>query len=228
MEKLNNLLRTFNGGTSSEDSINKEFAKLAKTLLYGGHFRVMDSKNIYLEEIEFYYHEENGSIKDPIMYHTNDHAPEDKTLPYFKIGRFNMHASGVDVTFENEEKQYRASFLIRAYSIDNGKKIPNSTFIYDDMFFMGIPTDEPIEIEWVEDEMDEKTKNLVLEGTWRRNVPEYEKDDKGAYKRDDEGKYQKVVTKDTGDDTFACGKVRHEECRRYKKCGRKWRFIKQH
>lgn len=213
--KLNEILATFHGGTSKKKDIDDKFAKLAMKLFYGGHFRVMDSKDVYLEEIEFYYHEENGSIKDPIMYHTNDHATNGKALPYFKLGRFNMHTSGVDVTFENEEKQYRASFLIRAYSVDNGPIERRSTFIYDDMFYMGIPTDEPIEIEWVEDEMDETAPTEPLEGTWRKNVPMFEKDE--------DGNYQKVVTEETDEQTtFACGGVR------YMKCNRPWHFIKKH
>lgn len=213
--KLNEILATFQGGSSDLKLINKELAKLAMKLFYGGHFRVMDSKNVYLEEIEFYYHEENGSIKDPIMYHTNDHAANGKALPYFKLGRFNMHTSGVDVTFENEEKQYRASFLIRAYSVDNGPIERRSTFIYDDMFYMGIPTDERIEIEWVEDEMDETAPTEPLKGTWRKNVPMFE--------MDEDGNYQKVVTEETDEKTtFACNGVR------YMKCDRPWHFIKKH
>lgn len=180
----------------------------------------MNSKNIYLEEIEFYYHEECGCIKDPIMYHTNDH--EGKSVPYYKLGRFNMHTSGVDVTFENEEKQYRASFLIRAYRVDDGPKQMNSTFIYDDMFFMGIPFDEPIEIEWVEDKMDDNVKALSLKGVWRRNVPEYKRDEDGCYVKDDDSKYIKEETTEISDNTFAYGKTR------YVKCHKPWRFIKQH
>ena len=48
--ELKDILSTFNGGNSTEIEINQEFSKLAKKLLYGGHFRVMNSKNIYLEE----------------------------------------------------------------------------------------------------------------------------------------------------------------------------------
>lgn len=216
---LKEILSSFKGGISSEENINEEFARIAKDLLYGGHFLVMNSKNIYLEEIEFYYHEEDGRIKDPIMYHTNDH--EGKQVPYYKLGRFNMHTSGVDVTFESEEKQYRASFLIRAYRVDDGPKLINSTFIYDDMFYMGIPIDEPIEIEWVEDQMSDSVNSLPLKGTWRRNVPEYKRDEDGYYVKDKKGKYIKEDTTEFSDNTFAYGK------KRYVKCHKPWRFIKQ-
>lgn len=219
---LKEILSSFNGGASSEEIINEEFARMAKQLLYGGHFRVLNSKNIYLEEIEFYYHEECGCIKDPIMYHTNDH--EGKQVAYYKLGRFNMHTSGVDVTFENEEKQYRASFLIRAYRVDNNPIETRSTYIYDDMFGMGIPFDEPIEIEWVEDKMDDNVKALSLKGTWRKNVPEYKRDEDGYYVKDKKDKKDKYIKEDTteiSDNTFACGK------KRYVKCHKPWRFIKQ-
>lgn len=215
---LKEILSSFNGGASSEEIINEVFARMAKQLLYGGHFRVLNSKNIYLEEIEFYYHEEDGRIKDPIMYHTNDH--EGKQVSYYKLGRFNMHTSGVDVTFENEEKQYRASFLIRAYRVDNNPIETRSTYIYDDMFGMGIPFDEPIEIEWVEDKMDDNVKALSLKGTWRKNVPEYKRDEDGCYVKGIDGKYIKEETTEVNDNTFAYGKSR------YVKCHKPWRFIK--
>lgn len=217
---LKEILSSFNGGTSSEKCINAEFARMAKYLLYGGHFRVMNVKNIYLEEIEFYYHEEDGTIKDPIMYHTNDH--EGKLVLYYKLGRFNLHASGVDVTFDNEEKHYRASFLIRAYSVDNNPTEKRSTYIFDDLFGMGIPMGEPIEIEWVEDHIDEATKALPLNGTWRRNVPEFKRDEAGCYIKGDDGKFIKAETEELGNNTFAYDK------KRYVKCHKPWRFIKQH
>lgn len=215
---LKEILSSFKGGNSSEENINEEFARMAKYLLYGGHFRVINSKDIYLEEIEFYYHEEDGRIKDPIMYHTNDH--EGKQVPYYKLGRFNMHTSGVDVTFENEEKQYRASFLIRAYSVDDNPVETRSTYIYDDMFYMGIPFDEPIEIEWVEDKMDDNVQALKLKGTWRKNVPEYKRYEDGCYVKDKDGKYIKEETTEVNDHTFVYGKSR------YVKCHKPWRFIK--
>lgn len=224
--ELKNILATFSGGNSTEEKINQEFSKLAKKLLYGGHFRVMNSKDIYLEEIEFYYHEEgDSSMKDPIMYHTADRT-RNKNLPYFEIGRFNMHTSGVDVTFENKDDSYRASFLIRAYSyMDGNKKIieRRSTYIYDDMFFMGIPLDESIEIEWVEDEMDESIKNLTLEGTWRLNVPEYEKDLDGKYIKDEKGNYiKRSATTQKAENIFSYSG------NKYVKCHKPWRFIKQY
>lgn len=131
-----------------------------------------------------------------------------------------MHTSGVDVTFENEEKQYRASFLIRAYSVDDNPVETRSTYIYDDMFYMGIPFDEPIEIEWVEDKMDDNVQALKLKGTWRKNVPEYKRYEDGCYVKDKDGKYIKEETTEVNDHTFVYGKSR------YVKCHKPWRFIK--
>ena len=88
------------------------------------------------------------------MYHTNDnlpksywdrikkYSPEQLTLfyrsiienngyPYFKIGSLNLHQSGVDVTFENEKKRYRASFLIRSYRMIKKEDINNDNVLYD-------------------------------------------------------------------------------------------------
>lgn len=221
---LYRILSSFEGGNETEDSLKQKFSKMAKELMYGGHFLVGGQRHIYLEEIEFYYHEEKeDGIKDPVMYHTNDH--EGREVPYFETGRFNMHPSGVDVTFENEKGAYRASFLIRAYSVVsdslNKSKETRSTYIYDDMFYMGVPMHKPIEIEWVEDTMDTNIGKLSLEGIGRVNVAEYEKED-GRYKKGADGKYikQKTESKDSKVSFSVSGT-------RYKKCTRPWRFVKQ-
>ena len=224
------ILNGFNGGQMTEKKLDTEFAKLARRLFFEGHFLVEGRRHIYLEQIEFYYHEEGeNGIKDPVMYHTNDH--EKRELHYFKVGHFNMHQSGVDVTFENPDKnkQYRASFLIRAYSvIDPGKPKryeKRSTFIYEDMFYMGVPMDETIDIKWVDN--DDESSNWDSQGEWRQNVADYEKDENGKYikknkegeKDDSNGNYNKAKAKEGDEYFFSSGK-------RYRKCPRKWRFIK--
>ena len=119
---INVILSLFTGVTDKSDNekkekeLSKQFGQLAERLLYGGYFSV-NNKRIYLEEIEFYYHEEEGSLKDPAMYHTNAHQGKE-SLEYFVPGSLNCHVSGIDVTFENEEKKYRASFLIRGYRVE--------------------------------------------------------------------------------------------------------------
>ena len=164
-------------------------------------------REIYPTVLELYYHEEGpGRFKDPIMYHTNDrkyydyyldangkeksHGPQSqhffekrgiKELPYYPVGSLNPHTSGIDITFENPDKEYRASCLIREYKIHftEGKDlvpIKNSTDIYDDLLLYGITLDNADWIEWkpgdcldyVSDE-DFKEKHSC----GRRNVPEY-------------------------------------------------------
>ena len=141
-----------------------------------GYFLVNDEYIIELGAIELYYHEENGNIKDPIMYHTNDRIPKeyDKIIdkypadrlplfykriannnnkyPYFSIVNFNLHQSGIDVTFEKKDV-YRASFLIRSYRMykkeDLNKDVlydPCSSHLYEDLsYFGGIG----ISIKWI-------------------------------------------------------------------------------
>ncbi len=120
-DSLYKTLNEFTGVTYIKDENEKflkldhQFLEIAKYIFYGGYFSVNDNRRIYPEDIEFYYHEEDeNGLKDPVMYHTNDH--EKKNVPYYSIGSLNFHISGVDVTFEKKEKKYRASFLIRKYS----------------------------------------------------------------------------------------------------------------
>jgi hypothetical protein len=121
------------------------------------------------------------------MYHTNEHSSKSKVFelnggfPYFKFGSFNLHQSGVDVTFENETKKYRASFLIRSYRVFckeekhklNDLTIPFdkcSTHIFDDMFYGGISLlDNEATIKWIASD----SKNGDIEQCPRRNVAMY-------------------------------------------------------
>ena len=99
--------------------------ELSKSFLYGGYINVRNQYHIYIKTIEYYYHEEEGDIKDPIMYHRNKYFVEGD-IPYFTPLSFNSHDTGVDITFENEEKKIRASVLIRAYEVldcKNGKRL---------------------------------------------------------------------------------------------------------
>ena len=174
----------------TEDELLAAFKQLAPYLLYGGYFLVDGKKEIYLDDIEFYYHEEReGGIKDPIMYHTNDH--EGKEVPYFEVGRLNLHISGIDVTFENPNEQYRASFLIRGFHVKQSTQEdvqpydPHSTHIYDEMLYMGLPLGKPIEIEWVENRIP-GYDTYEPKGEPRQNVAKYK------YNKE-KGKYEKIV-----------------------------------
>ena len=143
--------------------LSELFEPIAKHLLCGGCFEVYSGdkliRRIFPYTVEFYYHEEEGIVKDPIVYHKN--KPD-----YFKPGTINAHQSGIDITFENEDAKYRASALIRAFRVKEGDDINSaykndyirtsyakskdveyrSTFIYD-YLLTNIPM--PIRIEWV-------------------------------------------------------------------------------
>ena len=198
------------------EAIAECFVPCAKGILAGHfRVKDKDGKvirEIHPTVIELYYHEEGpGGFKDPIMYHTKDrkyydyyldrqgqlknHGKGSKNyfekrgisdLPYFPMGSLNPHTSGIDITFENSEKQYRASFLIRGYNfyrVENDKvvdpfKCPNSTDIYDDMLINGIPLENADWIEWVDGKVEDQTltpeEYLQKHCTSRQNVPAYE------------------------------------------------------
>jgi len=177
-----------------EGLLQAAFEKIAKYIVLRGHFDVPGGLPIYPVDIEFYFHQEGESaalIKDPIMYHTYDHEKENlkrsgrSELPYYVLGTLNPHQSGIDVTFENPSRHYRASFLIRGYRIGSlkSKKIPFSTFVYDDLLIMGIP-ENGTGITWVEDDRIAELETP----SQRQNVY--------LYKIDEGGKLQKLEEKD--------------------------------
>ena len=197
MEELIKILNKFDNERSNffgksewnEDKVAECFYDCAKDILCGGYF-LINNKIIDINQIELYYHEEgeNGMIKDPIMYHTNDKGSYSKFykkeigLPYFIIGSFNPHTSGIDVTFESEKNKYRASFLIRSYRVlDNKNDLNNdkieydtcSTHIYDDMFPLGfvLGDNKDFKIKWIVD-----NNGGNIEYCKRINVAEYKKD----------------------------------------------------
>ena len=216
------------------DKIAECFIPCAKKIL-AGHFEVKYKvgKDVLIRKIqptvlELYYHEEkDGGFRDPIMYHTDYRKRTEKkadkktyfdlagisSLPYYPIGSLNPHTSGIDVTFENAQEKYRASFLIRAYSVtyENGKThtVDNSTEIYDDLLLNGISLDNADWIEWVDDAVEVK----AIKQDRRRNVPDYEKvsDSPELW----------VKKKATEGDTFTIGGVR------YAKCPLNWQFSKK-
>lgn len=232
MEELIKILKEFNTNRDchksdinkkwDEDAVAECFKPCAKEILCNGYFLVNGRYIIDLGCIELYYNEEgNGKdkIKDPIMYHTNDKKPysthykEIGKYPYFKFGSFNLHPSGIDVTFENPDKEYRASFLIRSYRViekgDNEtlenveyklnnlsepKFDPHSTHIFDDMFPNGIifGDNKDVKIEWKSYNKCDKN-NIGL--TKRINVKEYENDN-GDYKTDCKGNFIKTDTEE--------------------------------
>ena len=169
MEELETILKQFETkknewkGTWNEEAVAACFKPCAEDILCNGYFLVNNKYIIDLGAIELYYHEEGedeDKIRDYAMYHIPERYQSPKIegviklenkLPYFELGSFNLHQSGVDVTFE-KENEYRASFLIRAYRVlvaEEGGMYPkktetkydvHSTHIFDDMFYNGYPT----------------------------------------------------------------------------------------
>lgn len=80
------------------------------------------------------------------MYHKG------KDVPYFPVvGTFYPHESGVDVTFENKDEQYRASFLIRAYKYEkNGPVVSKPRFLWEDLFGYESFLGAGLNIKWVD------------------------------------------------------------------------------
>ena len=101
---------------SSVEKLTEAFAELAPYFLSEGYLKVREDYRVYPTTVEFYFHAETGVVKDPIVYHRNNKYV-DGDIPYFPLMTLHAHDSGYDITFENPEKEYRASVLIRAYQI---------------------------------------------------------------------------------------------------------------
>ena len=192
-QKRKELIRD---GQWGKNAVADCFEPCAKEILCNGFFLVNNKYIIDLGAIELYYHEEEGDIKDYIMYHTNAHSSKSKLFelnrgfPYFKFGSFNLHQSGVDVTFENPKEKYRASFLIRSYRVIREENELNdftipfdkcSTHIFDDMFFNGIMFDKQNELsmEWVKCQKQGDIEKVPRKNVTKREI-KYE-DDKKRY-----------------------------------------------
>ena len=139
MSKLIKVLLDFDLRKATSKTIQEEFEKIADVALNEGYFLVkLDkrSKKIYPVEIEFYIYGEKESDQDQEwmcdynMYHrhydkidrTNPKSDKKNYVEYFpKAGSLFPHKSGVDVTFEDKDNEYRASFLIKKYRIDDPK-----------------------------------------------------------------------------------------------------------
>lgn len=146
------------------DSVTEEFKALAKKFLYGGYIKVGDYFDIKIYNVEFYYHEEETLdsanqelITDSIVYHRNAKNPNGK-YPPFPIMTLHAHQSGIDIAFEDPQGRYRASVLIREFSvIDNFNHIKEpivdnrSQYLYD--YLNGFSLNgETNYISWEEDE----------------------------------------------------------------------------
>lgn len=206
-ETLVEILSQFQGANGNEDFLETQFYKLAKYFLYSGYLLVNGKKKVYLRDVEFYYHEEEGEIKDPIVYHRN--TKTNKNVPYFPLGTLNAHNSGIDISFENEEKKCRASMLIRGFNILEGdSQLPieydrHSTHIYQALF-MSFSLFENIHIEWIHEPT--LVKEHEINKDFRVNVCKF--DEKG----------NKIACKEGTDQT---------ENKKYVQDKRLWRFIRK-
>lgn len=223
---LNSVLDSFQGVTEIKDekeklsNLSSQFEAIAKDVLLGGCFEINGVRRIYPLEIEFYYHEEGeNGLKDPVMYHTADH--DGKMLDYYPLGSLNCHISGMDVTFENQEKQYRASFLIRKYRVceyESGEWVEKkecekrSTYIYEDMF-MNIPLSDGINVKWVNVEPINPAEEILSKP--RIHVAEYERDNNGKFRKVEiSGDDYNKLSKDEKDDYFSYSGKRLKMCKR--------------
>lgn len=143
LEKFNQL--------NSNLNLDAKFEELAKEFLYGGYFNVNNKYHIYIRTVEFYFHAEDDSVfkddnyKDPIVYHRNNKYVKGE-VPYFPTMALHAHASGIDVTFENETLKYRASALIRAYEVC---KVSKDDYNIEKQFLVYCTTDKKF-IPWKE------------------------------------------------------------------------------
>ena len=238
-DSLHDVLCAFSGVTSTHDEneLARQFQDVANGIFFGGCFQINGIRRLYPIEIEFYYHEENpDGLKDPVMYHTSDRT-KNENLSYYPLGSLHFHVSGMDVTFENEEKKYRASFLIREYQVADlvdGIWIPRKetnknrpTYIYEDML-MGISVFSGINIQWVT----EHTTTGGYKTESRVNVAAYKKDEHGRYIKDKNRNYIKEEIKDISKEEFKL--LPEEEKKKYffysgkmfKRCTRPWNYRK--
>lgn len=169
MKTLSVLLKEFDGRGLDEKQLACEFEKIARSAIYGGHFRVNDDFDIYIREIEFYFHSENeseSSIHDWAMYHRGTN------VDYFPVGSLHPHRSGIDVTFERRGS-YRASSLIREYQI--GEDIIKSpSYLREDLIgYTGCILGDGPRILWRDDPYDE---SMIVLKSARINVRAYDGD----------------------------------------------------
>ena len=180
MKKLSALLQEFDGRGLSENQLTEEFEEIAKAAIFGGHFCVNDDYNIYIHEVEFYFHSENiseSTIHDWAMYHRGN------DVEYFPIGSLHPHNSGFDVTFEREAS-YRASFLIRKYQIGNDI-IKSPTYLREDMIgYTGCILGDGPRISWIDEKEIDSTS--ILSNAPRINLSAY--DANGKLLSDEQGK----------------------------------------
>ena len=176
---LKGILEAFQGAHGDKKLLLEEMDKLAHHFFFGGYFQV-NNRKIYLRYLDFYYHDdgEGAMIKDFILYHISDKIKDPSMKnEYYPLGSFNAHVSGVDFTFENKDRQYRASILIRGIKVVDKDSEPiietRPTYVYE-YLLMGKPLfNDGVHIKWVDAE---RPINLEqIKQTYRKNVCQYDK-----------------------------------------------------
>ena len=221
---LKEVLEAFQGANGKEETLAEQFRELAEYLFYGGYLEVNGKRRVYLRDLEFYYHEEEGTVKvkDLIMYHRDTQSGDKKA--YFPLGMLHAHQSGIDITFESEDGKYRAAVLVRGYNAVEagevlGKKYDaHSTHLYDALF-TSFPLTEGIQLKWVHAPM-EAGKGECIVQTVRRNVAEYDmQENKVGVKREDVRMVDGIPFDKAGRQVT--------ENKKYVQDMRKWRYIRK-
>lgn len=165
--KLLDQLKQFDYSHSSEPErarleLQSRFKDIASTMFYGGYIDVWDEFRVYIRAVEFYFHEENGCVKDDIVYHRKGGKAYSGTepVPVFPTMSLHAHASGFDITFEKDG--VRSSALIRKYALydvkagrflDRGKgwEDDRSSYLYD--YLNGFSLSSENRIAWKDEEI---------------------------------------------------------------------------
>jgi len=95
----------------NEEKLKAAFEKIAKYIVFAGHFEIPGGLPIYPVDIEFYFHQEGDStslIKDPIMYHTYDHEKE-------RLERYGLSENGNYWLYAGNQKNEAEVIVIRNF-----------------------------------------------------------------------------------------------------------------
>jgi len=210
--RLEHILSKFTKNGLSEDDrqiiigSNKAphvFHDIAKEIL-SGYFEVKSGDSIVKvipTTVEIYYHEEQGEIKDYIVYHRNS---QKEKKPIFQLGILHNHVSGIDITFEriDDDKITRASALIREYRVEGKDVIERrSTKLYEALF-SEFNIFEGFTISWKDSELVNTIQSKV-----RKNAVQYNNENK-------------IPASNASADTVLT------ENKKYVQCPRLWQFSK--
>ena len=93
------LMEVHAAGENNPNKMSELFVPIARKLLFGGYFEVSSGdkvvRRIFPYTVEFYYHEEEGQVKDYIVYHRNSDNPSKDPIEPFQINTFHTHLSAL-------------------------------------------------------------------------------------------------------------------------------------